>query len=370
MDELSMRKAKLFKPIKIGPVELKNRIVMAPMTRNRAANEHEAPTELHMEYYSQRSSAGLILSEGSPVSPAARGYIATAGIYNDAQEEGWKKVNRAVHEKNGHIQIQLWHVGRVSHPYFHNGEKPPAPSAIRPDAMSFTPDGFKPSPEPREMTKDEIKSTIEDFRKAAARSKKAGFDGAQIHGANGYLIEQFLHSSANQRTDEYGGSIEKRARFLFEVIEAVAGEIGEERTSLRLSPSNLFNTGNDPDSKELYKYVIEKLNGYNLSYLELVEALGDLTEHPHLVPNVTEHYRPLYNGVLMTNGDFSREEAIEVVENGTADMVSFARLFLANPDLPERFEANAELNEPDSDTFYGGRAEGYTDYPFLEDSTV
>jgi N-ethylmaleimide reductase len=254
----------------------------------------------------------------------------------------------------------------VSHPYFHDGKKPPAPSAIKPEAMAFTPDGFKPAPEPRAMSGEEIKETVEDFRKAAERSKRAGFDGAQIHGANGYLIEQFLHSSANQRTDEYGGSIENRARFLFEVIDAVAGEIGEERTSLRLSPSNLFNTGNDPDSKELYEYVIQKLNGYNLSYLELVEALGDLSGHPHMVPNVTEHFRPLYSGVLMTNGDYSREEAIEVVETGKADMVSFARLFLANPDLPERFEANVELNEPNTDTFYGGGAEGYTDYPFME----
>lgn len=361
-----MAKAKLFKPLQIGPVKLKNRIVMAPMTRNRAANDYEAPTELHAKYYSQRASGGLILTEGSPVSPAARGYIAAAGIYNDAQEEGWKQVTKAVHEKNGHIQIQLWHVGRVSHPYFHDGKKPPAPSAIKPEAMAFTPDGFKPAPEPRAMSGEEIKATVEDFRKAAQRSKRAGFDGAQIHGANGYLIEQFLHSSANRRTDEYGGSIENRARFLFEVIDAVAGEVGEERTSLRLSPSNLFNTGNDPDSKELYEYVIKKLNGYNLSYLELVEALGDLSRHPHLVLNVTEHFRPLYSGVLMTNGHYSREEAIEVVETGKADMVSFARMFLANPDLPERFEAKAELNEPDSDTFYGGGAEGYTDYPFLE----
>jgi len=361
-----MAKAKLFKPLQIGPVKLKNRIVMAPMTRNRAVNDYEAPTELHAKYYSQRASGGLILTEGSPVSPAARGYIATAGIYNDAQEEGWKQVTKAVHEKNGHIQIQLWHVGRVSHPYFHDGKKPPAPSAIKPEAMAFTPDGFKPAPEPRAMSGEEIKATVEDFRKAAQRSKRAGFDGAQIHGANGYLIEQFLHSSANRRTDEYGGSIENRARFLFEVIDAVAGEVGEERTSLRLSPSNLFNTGNDPDSKELYEYVIKKLNGYNLSYLELVEALGDLSRHPHLVLNVTEHFRPLYSGVLMTNGHYSREEAIEVVETGKADMVSFARMFLANPDLPERFEAKAELNEPDSDTFYGGGAEGYTDYPFLE----
>jgi len=363
-----MKKMKLFEPIEIGPVKLKNRIVMAPMTRNRAPNEYEAPTEIHAEYYSQRSSAGLILSEGSPVSPGARGYIATAGIYNDEQEKGWKRVNEAVHEKGGHMQVQLWHVGRVSHPYFHDGKKPPAPSAVKAEAMSFTPDGFKPTPEPRAMTLVEIKHTIDDFRKAAARAKSAGFDGAQIHGANGYLIEQFLHSSANRRTDEYGGSIENRTRFLFEVIDAVAGEIGEERTSLRLSPSNLFNTNNDPDSKELYEYVIQKLNGYNLSYLELVEAIGDLSEHPHLVPNVTEHFRPIYNGILMTNGGYSREEAIEIVENGTADMVSFARLFLANPDLPERFEANAELNEPDSGTFYGGGAEGYTDYPFLKDA--
>jgi N-ethylmaleimide reductase len=365
-----MGKAKIFEPLKMGPVELKNRIVMAPMTRNRAANNHEAPTDLHTEYYSQRASGGLIITEGSPVSPAARGYIATAGIYNDAQQAGWEKVNKAVHKENGHIQVQLWHVGRVSHTYFHGGEKPPAPSAIKTDAMAFTPEGFQPTSEPRAMTEEEIKKTVEDFRIAAQRSKKAGFDGAQIHGANGYLIEQFLHSSANQRTDQYGGSIENRARFLFEVVDAVAGEIGEERTSLRLSPSNLFNTENDPDSKVLFEYVIQKLNGYNLSYLELVEPLGDLSEHPHLISSVAKHFRPLYNGVLMTNGNYSREEAIEVVENGTVDLVSFARLYLANPDLPERFKQNAELNEPDTDTFYGGGPKGYTDYPFMESTAV
>jgi N-ethylmaleimide reductase len=365
-----MKKARLFEPIKVGPIELKNRVVMAPMTRNRAENEHEAPTDIHAKYYSQRASAGLILTEGSPVSAAARGYIATAGIYNDVQEAGWKNVNKAVHENGGHIQVQLWHVGRVSHPFFHNGDKPPAPSAIKADAMSFTPDGFQPTPEPRAMTKDEIKSTVEDFRKAASRAKRAGFDGAQIHGANGYLVEQFLHSSANQRTDEYGGSIENRARFLFEVIDAVAGEIGENRTSLRLSPSNLFNTKNDPDSKKLYEYVVEKLNTYDLSYLELVEPLGDLSDHPHLIPNVAEHFRPIYNGILMSNGNFDRDDSINLVENGTADLVSFARLFLANPDLPKRLEMNAELNEPDSDTFYGGGAEGYTDYPFLENMSA
>lgn len=362
-----MTKAKLFEPLKVGPLKLKNRIVMAPMTRNRASNQYEAPVDLHAEYYSQRASAGLIITEGSPISREARGYLAAAGIYNDEQEDGWRTVNEAVHEKGGHIQIQLWHVGRVSHPYFHDGKKPPAPSAIKADAMSFTPEGFKPSPEPRSMTTDEIESTVADFGKAAARAKRAGFDGAQIHGANGYLIEQFLHSSANHRSDKYGGNIENRARFLFEVIDAVAKEVGEERTSLRLSPSNLFNTQNDPESKELYEYVIEKLNSYNLSYLELVEPLGDLSEHPHLIPDVAGHFRPIYKGILMSNGNYSRKDAIELVEQGHADLVSFARLFLANPDLPLRLEKNAKLNEPDTDTFYGGDAKGYTDYPFLEE---
>lgn len=358
---------KAFEPIKVGSVTLKNRICMAPMTRNRADNEDEAPTDLHAEYYSQRASAGLILSEGAPVSKFSRGYIYTAGLYNKEQLKGWTNVLDKVHDRGGVMQAQLWHTGRVSHPYFHDGQKPPAPSAIQPNAMAYTPDGFKEAPEPRALTADEIKGIVDDFRQAAANALRAGFDGVQIHGANGYLIEQFLHDTANQRTDAYGGSIENRARFLFEIIEAVTEEAGADRTSLRLSPSNVFNTENDSNSRELYEYVIRKLNGYNLAYLELVEAIGDISEKPALVPDVLEHYGPLFDGPVMTNGGYDRDSALEVIESGKADMVSFAKLFLANPDLPRRLKENAPLNEPDRDTFYAQGKEGYTDYPFLDE---
>lgn len=357
-----------FKPIDIGPLTLKNRICMAPMTRNRADNEYEAPTELHQTYYSQRASAGLIISEGSPVSAYARGYIYTAGLYNEKQIEGWKKVLSKVHDNGGLMQAQLWHTGRVSHSYFHDGNKPPAPSAVKSDSMAYTPDGFQETPIPRAVTTEEIESIVDDFRQAAKNAIEAGFDGVQVHGANGYLIEQFLHDSANHRSDEYGGSIENRARFLFEIIDAVSNEAGVERTSLRLSPSNLFNTKNDSSSRELYEYVIKKLNNYSLSYLELVEALADVSDHPNLVPNVIEHYRPLYDGPVMTNGNYDRESALEIIDSGTADMVSFAKLFLANPDLPKRFKENAPLNTPNKNTFYTRGKEGYTDYPFLEET--
>jgi len=358
---------KIFEPVEIGSLTLKNRIIMAPMTRNRADNKHEGPTDLHTEYYSQRASAGLILSEGAPVSKYARGYIYTAGLYNSEQLKGWKAVIDKVHENGGLIQAQLWHTGRVSHSYFHDGQKPPAPSAVKSESMAYTPDGFQETPEPRALSADEINGIVNDFRTAAKNAISAGFDGVQIHGANGYLIEQFLHDTANKRDDMYGGPIENRSRFLFEIVDAVVDEVGAERTSLRLSPSNLFNTKNDSQSKELYEYVIEKLTSYNLCYLELVEALADLDDHPHLEKDVIGHYGPLFNGPVMTNGNYDRDSAIEVVESGKADMVSFAKLFLANPDLPKRFRENAPLNEPDRDTFYAQGKEGYTDYPFLEE---
>lgn len=358
---------KAFEPIEIGPLTLDNRICMAPMTRNRADNDHEAPTDLHQTYYSQRASAGFLISEGTPISKTARGYIYTAGLYNEEQLEGWKKVLDKVHKNGGLMQAQLWHVGRVSHSYFHDGNKPPAPSAVASESMAYTPDGFQKTPTPRALTVDEIKEIVNDFRTAAANAMEAGFDGVQIHGANGYLVEQFLHDSANHRTDEYGGSIENRARFLFDVIDAVIEVVGADRTSLRLSPSNLFNTDNDSNSQELYEYVIKRLNEYNLCYLELVEALADVEDHPAIVPDVIGHYGPLFDGPVMTNGGYDRESALDVIESGKADMVSFAKLFLANPDLPKRLEKNAPLNTPDKDTFYAQGKEGYTDYPFLEE---
>lgn len=339
---------------------------MSPMTRNRANNNSEAPTELHQEYYSQRAGAGLILSEGSPVSRAARGYMWTAGIFNQDQIDGWKKVNAKVHDDGGIIYCQIWHVGRVSHSYFQDGVKPLAPSALNANSKAFTPNGFEDTSDPREMTKDDINEVVEQFRKGAANAIEAGFDGVQIHGANGYLIEQFLHDSANKRDDEYGGSIENRARFLFEIIEAVTDEIGADRTSLRLSPSGLAATQNDSESRKLYEYVIKKLNSYNLAFLELMQAIAPTDNYPHLPKEVLDTYHEFYDGVLMTNGGYDYESAHKAVESGKAHLVSFARPYIANPDLAERFRQNAPLNEGNPDTYYGGGAEGYTDYPFLE----
>ncbi|MDR8393697.1 alkene reductase [Aliifodinibius sp. S!AR15-10] len=368
LNGLLMSTKKLFETIDLETQTLSNRLAMAPMTRNRAHNEANAPTELHAEYYSQRASAGLILSEGSQISQQGMGYIDTAGIHNEEQVEGWKKVLDAVHDKGGVMYSQLWHVGRVSHAWFHDGEAPVSSTAQNAESQVFTPEGFQPTSTPRALSTEEVEVVVQDFRKAARNAIEAGFDGVQIHGANGYLVEQFLHDTINDRDDRYGGPIENRARFLFEVLDEVIDEVGTERSSLRLSPSNLMGSENDSESKALYEYVIRKLNDeYELAFLELVEPLADLGEHPQLAENVLDYYGEFYEGVLMTNGNYDREQAIEVVEEGKADLVSFARQFLANPDLPERFAQDAPLNEPDRDTFYGGDAEGYTDYPFLEE---
>jgi len=363
-----MSTEKLFTPITLDNHTLKNRTVMAPMTRNRAHNDANAPTELHQEYYAQRASAGIIISEGSQISQQGLGYIDTAGIHNEAQIRGWTKVLDEVHKKDGIMYAQLWHVGRVSHRSFHNGEAPVSSTSKNAGGQVFTSNGFEQTSTPRPLRTEEIQNIVTDFQKAARNAITAGFDGIQIHGANGYLIEQFLHDTINDRTDQYGGSIENRARLLFEVLDAVIDEIGTERVSLRLSPSNLMNTNNDSHSSELYEYIIRKLSDeYDLAFLELVEPLADLSDHPHLVEDVLGHYGSFYDGILATNGNYSRKQAIEVVENDQADMVSFARKFLANPDLPKRLQQDASLNEPDRKTFYGGDAEGYTTYPFLDE---
>jgi len=366
-----MSKERIFSSVQLGNQTLSNRFAMAPMTRNRAHNEANAPTELHAEYYSQRASAGLILSEGAQISQQGMGYIDTAGIHNDRQINGWTTVLDKVHANGGTMYCQLWHVGRVSHTYFQDGDAPVSSSAKNAGGQVFTPNGFEPTSTPRALDTQEVEAVVEDFRQAAANAIKAGFDGVQVHGANGYLIEQFLHDSINDRSDKYGGSIVNRARFLFEVLDAVIDEVGAQKTSLRLSPSNLMNTDNDSESKKLYEYVIRRLEeDYDLAVLELMEPLADLSDHPQLAENVLDYYGQFYSGILMTNGNYDRATALEVVEQGKADMVSFARLFLANPDLPERFEKDAPLNEPNSDTFYGGGAEGYIDYPFLEAKKV
>ena len=361
----------LLQSYQMGDLTLKNRVIMAPMTRSRADNKENAPTDLHVGYYRQRSSAGLIISEGSQVSERAVGYINTPGIYSEAQAEGWRKVTEAVHEQDGKIFIQLWHCGRISHPKFHNGEKPLAPSAVNPNIKIFTPDGEEDSVEPKAMTITEIKETVQEFKKAAQNAKDAGFDGIELHSSNGYLFHQFFNANSNIRTDEYGGSIPNRARFLFEVIEAV-GEIWEEnRIGVRLNPSlnNDFGIIATKETIPTFDYIVEKLNAYDLAYLHLSEPFTDVSEIDYLEPNIAKHYRPIYQSTLMINNGFDQKKGNKVIEEGTADLVSFAKLFISNPDLPERFKENAHLAEWDCDTFYTPGEKGYTDYPMLEKQT-
>ena len=353
----------LLAPLAMGPLILKNRVVMAPMTRNRAENPGKVPVDFMATYYSQRASAGLIISEATQVSPMGVGYLNTPGIHSKEQVEGWKNVTKAVHDRGGVIFLQLWHVGRVSHPDFHGGALPVAPTAINPETEAYTPLGLKKTVVPRELLTREVKEIVSEFIQGARNAREAGFDGVEIHGANGYLIEQFLRDSSNRRTDEYGGSIENRARFLFEIVNGVASAIGRDRTGIRLSPANVWNIPADSNTKALYDHVISTLSGTGLAYLHLREKAADVSGIPNMVANVTEHYRPLFKGVLMTNTGFDRESGNRVILSGQADLVAFGVPFIANPDLVERFAAGAPLTSPDQGTFYTGGAKGYIDYP-------
>ncbi len=358
----------LFTPAKLGDVELKNRVVMAPLTRNRAEKGSDAPYDIHVEYYTQRAGAGLIISEATQITPEGKGYIQTPGIYSDDQVAGWKKVVDAVHAEGGKIALQLWHVGRISHVSLQeNGQKPVAPSAIRADAQTFTEAGFEDVSEPRALELSEIPRLVEDYRKATRNAKAAGFDMVEIHAANGYLLDQFLRDRANQRTDEYGGSIENRARLIFEVVEAVTEIMGAGRTGIRLSPFVPVADLSDSDPMALFSHVIKGLNRYNLAYLHMVEmgTKGDTTTENGAN---TAALRELFEGAYIANNSYDRDSAIAVTDSGAADAVAFGRPYIANPDLAERLAQNAELNEGDQSTFYGGGIEGYLDYPSLSEA--
>jgi N-ethylmaleimide reductase len=347
-------------------ISLKNRIVMAPMTRSRADNGGKLPTDdLHGLYYEQRASAGLIITEGSQVSERAVGYINTPGIYSDAQVEGWKKVTKRVHDKGGTIFIQLWHVGRMSHPDFHNGELPFSASAINPEAQAYTPGGFKDTVTPKEMTVNDIKTTVKDFQNAAANAVKAGFDGVEIHSSNGYLFQQFFNGTSNKRTDEYGGTIENRARFFFEVLEAMKVVIPQEKIGARFNPSlnGLFGMTMDEDTIPTFEYIIKKLNDYNLAYVHLSEPFTDVSDIPYAVTEIAKHFRPLYNGTLLINSDFDQDKGNKIIEDGYADLVAYGKPYVSNPDLVERFKNRLDLAVWNQDTFYTTGAKGYTDYP-------
>ncbi|QQP87335.1 alkene reductase [Skermanella sp. TT6] len=362
-----MSESDLFQPVKVGPYTLANRIVMAPLTRSRA-NKEDAPFGLHAEYYGQRATAGLIISEATQISRQGKGYAYTPGIHSEAQVAGWKQVTDAVHAKGGRIFLQMWHVGRISHPSLQeNGALPVAPSAIKPEGKAFTEDGFVPFVTPRALGLDEIPGIVEQYRTAAGNAKRAGFDGVEIHAANGYLIDQFLRDGTNKRTDAYGGSIENRARLMLEVTEAVVGVWGGDRVGIRLSPISPANDISDSDPDPVFTYAVEQLNRFGLAYLHLVEgATGASREVSGAVD--LRKLRRIFNGLYVANNLIDRDTAIGLRETGEADLVAFGRPFIANPDLVERLRINAPLNEPDRDTFYGGGAEGYTDYPFLSDA--
>lgn len=358
----------LLQSYQLGNIELKNRVIMAPMTRSRADNEQHAPTDIHVEYYRQRAGAGLIITEGAQVSERGVGYINTPGIYSEEQVSGWKKVTDAVHEEGGKIFIQLWHVGRISHPKFHNGEKPLAPSAVNPNEKVYTPEGFEQTTEPKEMTVQEIQETVQEFRHAAKMAKDANFDGIEIHSSNGYLIHQFFNKKSNVRTDDYGGDIPNRARFFFEILEAIAEVWPENQIGCRFNPSlnGVFGITATEDSIATFDYIVEKLNAYDLAYVHLSEPFTDVSEIDYLVSNIAEHYRPIYKGTLMINAGFDQQKGNKVIEEGNADLVSYAKLYISNPDLAERFENNWPTAEWDEDTFYTPGEKGYTDYPKYE----
>lgn len=356
----------LLKPYKSKNLNLQNRVVMAPMTRSRADNDKNKPTdELQGVYYEQRASAGLIITEGSQVSEMAVGYVNTPGIHTEAQVEGWKHVTKRVHDKGGKIFIQLWHVGRMSHPDFHHGELPVSASAIDPESKSYTPSGFKDTVTPKAMTKFEIEDTINDFVVAAENAIEAGFDGVEIHSSNGYLFHQFFNKSSNVRTDEYGGSIENRARFFFEVLDAMAEVIPQEKIGARFNPSlnGLFGMTMDEETIPTFEYIIKKLNDYDLAYVHLSEPFTDVSEISYAVTEIAKHFRPLYHGTLIINAGFTQESGNAVIESGNADLVAFGKPFISNPDLVERFENNLELAKWNEDTFYTPGEKGYIDYP-------
>lgn len=348
---------------RLGPLTLPNRVLMAPMTRSRAPGTVQGP--VNARYYAQRAGAGLIISEGTQVSELGQGYPYTPGIHTEQQETGWREVTDAVHAAGGRIFAQLWHVGRMGHESVHD-RSPVAPSAVAPGTEIFTPSGMRPVPTPRALTTEELPGVIEEFRQAARRARDAGFDGVEVHGANGYLLDQFLQTDSNRRTDSYGGSVAARNRLLLEVTEAVAAVWGADRVGVRLSPGGTFNNTFDDDPAETFGYAAKALDGFDLAYLHVVETSQVLP--PQGLDHVggpTALARSAYSGTIITNGEYTRATAESAITSGAADLVAFGRPFLANPDLPQRFRLGAPLNEGDHDTFYGGDERGYTDYPTL-----
>lgn len=348
----------LFDPLRIGPLTLRNRILMAPLTRSRAS-AGRVPNAMMAEYYAQRATAGLILSEATSVTPMGVGYADTPGIWSEEQVEGWKQVTKAVHDAGGLIFLQLWHVGRISDPIFLDGQLPVAPSAIRPEGHVSLVRPKKPYETPRALETEEIPGIVEAYRKGAENAKRAGFDGVEIHGANGYLIDQFLQDASNRRTDRYGGSIENRVRFLNEIADAVIGVWGADRVGLHLAPRGDSHSMGDSDPKALFTHVAREMKQRGLAFLFLREHLGP--------DSLLDDIKAAFGGVVIANEGLTRDSASDLVQSGRADAVAFGRDFIATPDLPHCLARNLPLNQPDPSTFYGGGPKGYIDYPVAEE---
>lgn len=355
----------LFQPYQLGPLTLSNRIVMAPLTRNRAEAGF-VPSRFAATYYSQRASAGLLIAEATQISRQGQGYQDTPGIYTPAQVEGWRQVTQAVHAKGGKIFLQLWHVGRVSHVDLQeNGAAPVAPSAIRAETKTFVNNGFVPVSTPRALALEELPGIVNDFRRAAANAIAAGFDGVEVHGANGYLLEQFAKDGANQRDDAYGGSVQNRARLLLEVVQAVAAEVGADRTGVRISPVSPANGISCSDPQAQYDYIADQLNALGVVYLHVVEgATGGPRD---VAPFDYGSLRRRFTNTYIANNGYGLDLAATQLAQGHADLFAFGRPFIANPDLVQRLKTDAPLAQLDPATLYGGGAEGYIDYPALAD---
>jgi N-ethylmaleimide reductase len=363
---------KLFSPIKVGLSNLSHRIVMAPLTRMRTSDDRFIPNDLMKEYYLQRTTpGGLIISEATVISETGHGYYGAPGIYTDEQVAGWKNITDAVHAKGGVMFMQIFHVGRQSHADLQpGGALPLGASVVAHDDVTFTPNGWVPTTLNRALTTAEVREQVKDFINAAKMTKAAGFDGIELHAANGYLVDQFLQDGTNQRTDEYGGTIENRVRFLLEIVTGMTAVWGDDRVGVRLAPSGSFGNMYDSDPIALFSYAISKLNQFKLAYLHLIEPRikGSYEVEGDQTPVASVRFREIFKGTIISAGGFKPDTAEAIIENGDADLVAFGRYFISNPDLVKRIEDGLPLNNYDRDSFYGGNEHGYTDYPFYKDT--
>ncbi len=361
-----MSQADLFSPLQVGSYQLQNRVLMAPMTRCRA-DAGGVPNAMMAEYYAQRASAGLIITECTQISPTGVSFPNTPGIHSPEQIAGWKQVTQAVHDKGGRIFLQIWHTGRASHPdAIPGGVQPVGPSAIAAKGTIYTSKGLQPYATPRALSVEEIHEIVGQFAQAAKNAIEAGFDGVELHGANGYLVDEFIRDGSNQRTDEYGGSVNNRARFVVEITQALIAAVGPERVGVRLSPSGTYNDMRDSNARATFGYVVKALGELKPAYLHITEGNeGDVRHGADSIP--VSYFRPLFDGVLITNGGFTREKGDRYIGAGDADAIAFGTSFLANPDLPQRLLVGAAQNTPDPNTFYASGPKGYIDYPALAD---